>query len=733
MGVSIAREAFPRLVGRVAGYAMVIVDPEGRIATWNLGAERMTGYTETEILGQPIARLYPDEDIATGKPDRVLRAAEREGRFEEEGWRIRKDGSRFWADVAVTPIREDDGTLLGYLKITKDLSERYRAEERLRLTVEASPSGMVMVDQRGTILLVNHQLEQQFGYEREELIGQSIEVLVPAKFQSSHPTDRSRYVHSPSARPMGHGRDLYGVRKDGSEFPVEIGLNPVRTTEGLLVLASVVDITERKRAEEALRESERVHKTLLSNLSGMAYRCRNDKDRTMELVSDGCLQLTGYHPAELVTGRSRSFGDLIHPEDRQTVWESFQKSLVEKRPFSMEYRIVAADGSTKWVWDQAQGVFSPSGELLAVEGFITDVTERRQAEAALKLSEARFKAFMDNSPAVAFLKDEQGRYLYVNRPFELRFKKSEQDWRGKTDDELWPPETAAQFRRNDREALEATDPIEGIEAVAGPDGEVQHWLVLKFPVPDASGGRYLGGVAVEVTERKRLEEQLRRTERLAELGTLASGMAHEIGTPMNVILGRAEHLMQRAADERTKKGLEIIITQVERITKIMNQLLTFARRRPTDRRPADLRQIIADTLEVVHERTSRHRIRIETRYQEPLPLASVDPDQMSQVLLNLIINAIHAMPNGGILTLGLARHDRSLTLTVADTGHGIPQADLGRIFNPFFTTKEVGKGTGLGLTVVHGIVQEHGGSIEVASEEGRGTTFTITLPIDGAS
>lgn len=224
-------------------------------------------------------------------------------------------------------------------------------------------------------------------------------------------------------------------------------------------------------------------------------------------------------------------------------------------------------------------------------------------------------------------------------------------------------------------------------------------------------------------------EQLRQTERLAELGTLASGMAHEIGTPMNVILGRAEYLMKRTQEEQTKKGLETIVGQVERITKIMNQLLTFARRRPTERRPMDLRRTIEDCLEVVQDRLDRHHILVERTETPSLPLVHADPDHMTQVLLNLLINAMHAMPNGGTLRIGLERCGGQVKMIVADTGHGIDKENLSKIFVPFFTTKEVGKGTGLGLTVVHGIIQEHGGSIAVESEPGRGTTFTLTLPI----
>ena len=237
------------------------------------------------------------------------------------------------------------------------------------------------------------------------------------------------------------------------------------------------------------------------------------------------------------------------------------------------------------------------------------------------------------------------------------------------------------------------------------------------------------GLTKKKKDLQQTREQLRHTERLAELGTLASGMAHEIGTPMNVILGRAEYLMKRSQEETTKKGLETIVAQVERITKIMNQLLVFARRRPIERRPMDLKQTVEDCLEVVQERFGRHGIKVETDFDAALPSVYADPDQMSQVLLNLVLNAVHAMPDGGTLRIGLKKAQKEVRVMVTDTGHGISQTDLPKIFDPFFTTKEVGKGTGLGLTVVHGIIQEHGGSIAVESEPGRGTTFTLTLPL----
>jgi len=240
--------------------------------------------------------------------------------------------------------------------------------------------------------------------------------------------------------------------------------------------------------------------------------------------------------------------------------------------------------------------------------------------------------------------------------------------------------------------------------------------------------RFFTVILRDITERKRLENQLRQTERLAELGTLAAGMAHEIGTPMNVILGRAEYLMRKTSDESTKKGLTTIVSQVERITKIMNQLLSFARQYPIERHPLALSLVVQDIMDVIQERLKKRGIRLEMDMESKCPKVSADRDQMGQVLLNLIVNAMQAMPGGGTLSLSLRCRSERVHLSVSDTGCGIPAEHVPKLFTPFFSTKEVGEGTGLGLTVVHGIIEDHQGSITVDSEPGHGTTFHIDLP-----
>lgn len=257
----------------VRDYAIFLLDPEGRISSWNVGAERLKGYRPEEVIGRHFSLFYTREDIESGKPGRALEIAATEGRFEDEGQRLRKDGSRFWAGVTITALRDPSGKLLGFSKITRDISKRKLAEEalrrseaQLRAIFEHSPDAIIGVDPRGNILEVNAQVEKFFGYNRSELIGKPVEMLVPERFRNKHPKYRDDYQHSARTRPMGIGLELFGLRKDGTEFPVDIMLSPVDTPEGKMVLSVIRDLSEKKRAQEELERREREKRYLEEEL-----------------------------------------------------------------------------------------------------------------------------------------------------------------------------------------------------------------------------------------------------------------------------------------------------------------------------------------------------------------------------------------------------------------------------------------------------------------------------------
>ncbi len=255
----------------IKDYAILMLDTEGKVLTWNAGAERIKGYKAAEVIGKNMKVFYAPADIARQHPVKLLKKAEKEGRVEDEGLRVRKDGSRFLADVVITALKDDRGKLRGFIKVTRDVTEIKKADDKFRGLLESAPDAMIIVNQTGKIELINGQAEKLFGYQREELYGQRIEILIPQRFRPNHPGHRDGYFTSPKSRPMGAALELFALRKDGTEFPAEISLSPIQTPDGTLVTAAIRDMTERKRMLEEqnrrMQETNRLKSEFLANMS----------------------------------------------------------------------------------------------------------------------------------------------------------------------------------------------------------------------------------------------------------------------------------------------------------------------------------------------------------------------------------------------------------------------------------------------------------------------------------
>ncbi len=505
-------------------------------------------------------------------------------------------------------------TLTG-LALAAALSDRRRAQQRmeenekqLRLFVEHTPAPVAMFDRQMRYLLASRRWLSDYGLRSEDLAGRSHYEVFPEI--NDMPQWKAVHQRCLAGAVESCEEDLF-PRRDGTMDWVRWGIHPWRRAGddigGIIMFTEV--ITERKRAQEALRERERAYATLLANLSGMAYRCRNDENWTMELVSDGCLALTGYPAADLIGNRKLSFADLIHPEDQQPLWEKCQASLAARRPCANEYRIRTAAGEEKWVRDQAQGVYSGSGELVAVEGLVTDISDS-----------------------------------------------------------------------------------------------------------------------------KRLEDQLRQSQRMEAIGLLAGGVAHDFNNLLTVITGYSGLALESIGPgHKLRAMIEEIQRAGDRASLLTQQLLAFSRRQSLRPEVLDLNAVIAGMYNLLR-RLIGEDIEIVTRMNPDLGRIQADRGQIEQVILNLAVNARDAMPQGGKLiltTTGVDLEEKvgpQVLLCIEDTGSGMDEATRSRIFEPFFTTKEKGKGTGLGLATVHGIIQQSGGHIGVSSEPGRGTRFEIYLP-----
>ncbi|HJV36055.1 MAG TPA: PAS domain S-box protein [Geomonas sp.] len=264
---------FRLMVQQIRDYAVFMLDPKGYILSWNEGAQRIKGYSASEIIGKHFSIFYSPEEVKAGKPARELEMSKSAGSLELEGWRLRKDGSRFWAGITITPLYEADGSLIGFNKITRDFTERRQLEDALQKSrnmferlFETSPDAIVVVDGSGAIRKVNQQAEALFGYMREELIGQRVERLVPERFLRSHRQYRKSYFQDPRPRKMGIGLELYGQSKEGREIPVDIMLTPIETSEGTWAYAVIRDITRQKQSDAKIRELNTALKSQIEQL-----------------------------------------------------------------------------------------------------------------------------------------------------------------------------------------------------------------------------------------------------------------------------------------------------------------------------------------------------------------------------------------------------------------------------------------------------------------------------------
>ena len=448
--------------------------------------------------------------------------------------------------------------------------------------------------------------------------------------------------------------------------------------------------------------------------------------------------LLGYSDSELFGKTPGHYLEGGRPE-----FEQAMKKLSQSGRYQCKARCRTSSG--QWI-DADLLAFPIRNEAGDIAGFATlvhDLTEMRHTEAALRESEERFAAFMNNSSVVALMRNLQGQYVYVNRAFEELVGKGASEILGRTPYEIWPPEIAKMLAAADQQVLATGQVVELHEKTVLPGGKPKEWLSIKFPFRDGRNREYVGGVAIDITEQKSLEAQLRQSQKMEAVGRLAGGIAHDFNNLLTIILGYSEILLGSSkidADQRSK--IQELKKAGERAARLTRQLLAFSRKQVMTPKVMDL-NVLVENLRKMIERVIGEDIELVTVPFAPLGSVKADPGQVEQIIMNLVVNARDAMPSGGRLTIETANVEfdaeyarshlpgspgKYVMVAVSDTGTGMDPEIQKHIFEPFFTTKETGKGTGLGLATVYGIVKQSGGFIWVYSEQHVGTTFKVYLP-----
>ena len=725
---------------------------DGEYMGCNKAFEDFVGRRREEIIGKSVGDMGPKEIADTyAQQDKEL--LEHLG-LQSYQWQVQRENGEI-SDVVFNKaaIIGKEGRCEGIVGVISDITERKRAEETLRESetkyrqlAENIHEVFWMTDvSLGEIIYVSPAYEKIWGKTCESLYAD------PQSWaESIHPDDRQTVENAILCMSTsGHTVEYRVIQPDGSmRWVLDRGF-PLRNVSGEIyrITGIAEDITERKQSEEALRKTEEQYRTLFESMNQGVFYQR--ADGALVDVNPAALEIFGLTRDQFLgrTSDDRHW-DVIHEDGSPFPAETHPSMVALKtgKPVTDVVAGVFNPLKKEYVWlvISAFPQFRP-GDSVAYQTFVIlhDITERRQAEQELRKSEQHFRMLVEDAPDAIFIHVDR-RFAYLNKAaVDLFGAGSKEELIGSSVIDRLHPDCREAIRERMRLLIQEEVPVPVIE---------HKYVRLDGQVIDvqASGApfRYEGsdGILVfvrDLTEQRNLEAQLRQAQKLEAVGTLAGGIAHEFNNILGIILGNAELAVDDIPDwNPARSSLDEIRSASHRAKDVVRQLLAFSRKADENRRPLNLVPLVKETIRFLRSSIPAN---IEFRQDIPKECHTVvaDATQIHQILLNLSANAAHAMEEqGGILEFSLQnvtlemgqgidaklQPGEYVMLTVKDTGHGIPSEFIERIFDPYFTTKDVGKGTGMGLAVVHGIVDSHGGTIQVESYPGNGTTFKILFP-----
>lgn len=518
------------------------------------------------------------------------------------------------------------------------------------------------------------------------------------------------------------------------------------TTAAILYFLIRRSFTAIRNSQQALFESERTLSTLLSNLPGMVYRCRNDRDWTMEFVSEGCFDLTGYHSSELIHNSKVAYGDLIHPDDQEMVWNEVQKAIAEDRPFRLIYRILGPAGEEKWVWEQGQGLASKKGPIQFVEGFITDITDRRRAELALRNSEEKYRVLVENTSDAILMIDPQNEIISCNPAFrELFGFDLEEQVEGKSVSIIHPSDESFKiFCAHAYPEAEQAGAFRSEWEMKRKDGTIMPVETTLSPIKnsDRSIKAYVA-IIRDITKRKKAEEELRKhrehleemvkqrtldleaaqkalvqKEKLKTLGAISAEVAHEIRNPLFVIGGFAKRLQKKFPD---LPEVEIILDESRRLEKILKRIKNYLK--PVEMRPqqSSANNVIKECIDLLSIELERQRVAWQLDLAPNLSPAYVDPGILAEVFINVLRNGIRFMDKNGYIYIKTYESDQNIQIDfrIPVLKQKIKDPEL--FFLPFDETSQ-----DFGLSLSFRLLKDMGGLLSY-SQEDDDVIFSVSL------
>jgi len=710
--------------------------------------EPVTGYSAEEFTSGA-ARwkeiIHPD-DLAYVK-ESYRKAVKERVQFLRVEYRItHKNGDIRWVSDRRQIMYDETGSFDYVDGLLLDITERKESDRRLaeseyrfRTIADTAVNGIITADSRGNINFFNRAAERQFGYASVEVGGKNVTMLIPERFRNAHKAGLERFLKTGETRIIGRTVELNALRKDGTEFPIELSLGTWGSPEAPSFSATIRDITERRASERSLKESEEKFRVIFEG-SKDGILLADVENKRFVTGNQAICKMLQYSLEEI---RQLAITD-IHPEEAlPRILDEFERAERLEIETGRDIPVKRRDGSVFFANIKPSPIVI-SGKRYLIGNF-RDVTESRKAEQAL----TRLGLAVDQAAEAVVVTDTEGNIEYVNPSFERITGYSQEEAIGRNMRILKSGMQDETIYQEMWATISHGEVWKGRFVNRKKDGTLYDEESTISPVRDASGKivNFVAGKR-DVTREVVLQNQVQNAQRMEAVGTLAGGIAHDFNNALTGIFGFGELLRNRmAGDEEVLHDLNEILRCAERASTLTRQLLTYARRQTIEPVNLSLNKVITDLCKLASKVVGEH-IEIRTFLAKDLPTIRADVGQIEQVVMNLVLNARDAMPGGGQLLIEteLVHLDAEyvryhpymkvgpfVVLKISDTGIGMDQKTQERVFEPFFTTKGPDKGTGLGLAMVYGIVKQHGGFIHLYSEPGKGTTFKIYLtPVEEA-
>jgi PAS domain S-box-containing protein len=720
-----------------------MVDLRGRFIRVNKKLCEMTGYSEEELLSKTFSDLTHPEDIRIGLDALARQMTGETDALSFEKRYIHRDGHVVYMMISPSVIRDRDGKPAYCVAMFQNITQRKQAEESLLLfrnLLNRSNDAITVNDPAtGRFLMVNDKACTNLGYDRSKLL-----TLRTLDIEAIFPDQAAWDAHVKELKGKG-SMMLEGMnrRNDGTLFPVEVNVTYMTLGETDYMVAVVRDITERKAAEQALRTSEE----RLSKAQKMAHVGNWEENYITGRLywSEEVYHIYGVDPATF-TPTLEAVGKAMHPDDLEPFLKAVKAALYERKHFEMDYRLIRPDGTVRTVHTIGEVSYDPEGKPLVHSGTIQDITEQKKAEEKIRQSEEFIRNTLDTVDEGFIVVDRDYRIMTANKTYCGQVGRPHDTVIGRHCYEISHKALYPCYKEGEecavRQVFVTGEPRTAIHRHTDAESAILYVETKAFPVKDSTGAVISVIETVNnVTERHLLEEERLKTQKLEAIGTLAGGIAHDFNNLLQGVFGYIS--MAKMTFDQKERSLAMLAQAEQALHMSVNltkQLLTFSKGGKPVKKKMSLRPVIENSVRFA---LSGSRVGYRITFDEDLRLVEADEGQIGQVIQNIVLNADQAMPLGGTVVITaknvrapntgtprLLEEGNYVEISVQDSGVGIPEPYLQKIFDPYFTTKE--KGSGLGLATSYSIIKNHGGLINVVSQAGMGTTCSVYLPVTGA-